>query len=54
MTIYVKDPAYRENVNREWLKMFPDEHDRPARHTLTWDLQRGMLVQCELIAVLGD
>jgi 2-iminobutanoate/2-iminopropanoate deaminase len=52
MTIYVKDPAYREDVNREWLKMFPDDDDRPARHTLTWDLQRGMLVQCELIAVL--
>jgi 2-iminobutanoate/2-iminopropanoate deaminase len=52
MTFWVKDEAFREHINREWLKMFPDEHDRPARHTFSLDLQRGMLVQCELIAVL--
>ncbi len=52
LTVYVKDLAYREQVNREWLKMFPDERDRPARHTLLWDLRGGMLVQCELLAVL--
>src|SRR5262249_3302363 len=53
MTVYVRDDAYREDVNREWLKMFPDEHDRPARHILRWDLQDGMLIQCELVAVLA-
>jgi 2-iminobutanoate/2-iminopropanoate deaminase len=53
MTIYVADDAYREAVNHEWLKMFPDEHDRPARHTVRADLRRGMLVQCELVAVVG-
>ena len=52
MTVYVADNAYREDVNREWLKMFPDEHDRPARHTFRWDLPAGMLVQCEIVAVL--
>jgi 2-iminobutanoate/2-iminopropanoate deaminase len=52
VTVYVKDNAYREHVNREWLKAFPDEHDRPARHTLLWNLGAGMLVQCELVAVL--
>jgi len=51
-TVYVKDNAYREDLNREWLKAFPDEHDRPARHTLRWDLPGGMLIQCELVAVL--
>ncbi len=53
VTVYVKDDAYREHLNREWLKAFPDEHDRPARHTLLWDLPGGMLIQCELVAVLG-
>jgi 2-iminobutanoate/2-iminopropanoate deaminase len=53
MTVYVRDDAYREDVNREWLKMFPDEHDRPARHILRWDLQDGMLIQCELVALLA-
>ena len=52
VTVYVKDNAYREHVNREWLKAFPDEHDRPARHTLLWNLSGGMLIQCELVAVL--
>jgi 2-iminobutanoate/2-iminopropanoate deaminase len=51
-TVYLKDDAYREHLNREWLKAFPDEHDRPARHTLLWDLRGGMLMQCELVAVL--
>ncbi len=52
VTVYLKDNAYREHLNREWLKAFPDEHDRPARHTLLWDLPGGMLMQCELVAVL--
>lgn len=51
MTVYVKENAYRDHVNREWLKMFPDADDRPARHTLVYDLRGGMLVQCELLAV---
>ena len=54
MTVYVKDLAYRDHVNREWLAMFPDEHDRPARHTLVSDLRAGMLVQCEILAVLDS
>ena len=52
MTVFLKDNAYREHLNREWLKAFPDEHDRPARHTLLWDLPGQMLIQCELVAVL--
>ena len=54
MTVYIKDDAYREDLNREWLKAFPDEADRPARHTLVWDLRGGMLLQCELVAVVGS
>ncbi len=52
LTVFVKDEGYREHLNREWLKAFPDEHDRPARHTLVSDLRGGMLIQCELVAVL--
>ena len=53
MTVYIKDDAYRADLNREWLKAFPDDADRPARHTLVWDLRGGMLIQCELVAVVG-
>lgn len=52
VTVFVKDDGYREHLNREWEKAFPDPEDRPARHTLRWDLPGGMLIQCELIAVL--
>jgi len=52
MTVFIKDDAYRDCFNREWLRMFPNERDRPARHTLLWDLKGGMLMQCELTAVL--
>ena len=52
MTIFLKDNANREHINREWLKMFPDEHDRPARHVLLWELAGQMAVQCEIVAVL--
>jgi enamine deaminase RidA (YjgF/YER057c/UK114 family) len=54
MSVYLADDAHREHVNREWLKMFPDEHDRPARHAVRTDLRRGMLVQVDFIAVLRD
>ena len=53
MTIYVRDDAFRDHVNREWLAMFPDPDDRPARHILRMDLRHEMLVQCEFIAVVG-
>ena len=53
MSVYLADDAHREHVNREWLAMFPDDDDRPARHTTRADLRRGMLVQVEFVAVLG-
>ena len=53
MTVYVKEASAREPVNAEWLKCFPDPHDRPARHTLNYDLQHGMLLQLEVVAVIG-
>ncbi len=54
MTVYVKEPGAREPVNVEWLRCFPDAADRPARHTLVYDLQHGMLLQLEVIAVIGE
>ena len=52
MTVYVKDNSVREAINLEWEACFPDPHDRPARHTLVYDLQGGMLLQLEIIAVI--
>ncbi len=52
MTVFMKEEKYRDNVNKEWLKMFPNEDDRPARHALKAELRGGMLFQIEVIAVL--
>lgn len=50
LTVYIKDNGARDSVNAEWLHCFPDAHDRPARHTLMYDLQHGMLLQLEAVA----
>ncbi len=50
--VYLKDEKYRDSVNAPWVKMFPDEHDRPARHALKVELRGKVLFQIEVIAVL--
>ena len=52
MKIYLKEEKLRDSVNKAWLKMFPDEHDRPARHAIKVDLRGEVLFQVEVIAVL--
>lgn len=55
MTFYVKDKAARDHINAHWIELFPDPASRPARHTLSYDgLPANMLVQCDLVAVVGD
>jgi 2-iminobutanoate/2-iminopropanoate deaminase len=50
--VYLKDEKYRDHVNGPWIRMFPNEHDRPARHALKVDLRGKALFQIEVIAVL--
>lgn len=52
MTVFLREEKYREAINKEWLKMFPDEKDRPARHAITIELRGKVLFQIEIIAVL--
>lgn len=53
VNIYLKDPSNRAAVNDEWLKMFPDEHARPARHSHGGIAQDSpYLVGCDFTAVL--
>ena len=42
----------REALNGEWLKMFPDENSRPARHTLTLGVESSHHLTCDFIAVI--
>lgn len=52
MTVWLKDRTQRGPLNVQWLKMFPDEHSRPARHTLPMVMEGGALVQCDFTAVI--
>lgn len=52
MTVWLKDRSQRKPVNDEWLKMFPDEHSRPARHALPMNGDGPALVQCDFTAVI--
>ena len=51
--VKLRDMSHRAIVNKHWLAMFPDEHDRPARHTTQADLPGSLAIQVEMIAVLG-
>jgi 2-iminobutanoate/2-iminopropanoate deaminase len=53
--VWMKNKDDRVHLNPEWLKMFPDPHSRPTRHTfLDIDQPYGALVSCEVIAVIGQ
>lgn len=49
VVVYLKDFRHREFVNREWLQMFPDEDNRPARHVMQADLQGNTAIQMDVI-----
>lgn len=52
MTFVLVEYRDRAALNREWVAAFPDAGRRPARKVLAGVLDRGGLVQCDLLAVL--
>lgn len=55
VTVWIKRPEIRAEVNKHWVAMFPDPHSRPARHTMFYDQFSGdAVVQCEAWAVIGE
>jgi enamine deaminase RidA (YjgF/YER057c/UK114 family) len=54
VTFFARDrAASRAHIDREWCAMFPNEHSRPARHVLTYELPDPMLVQAEVLAFVN-
>lgn len=51
ITVYLREFNHRELVNVEWLKMFPDENNRPARHVVQSDIP-STYIQMDVIASL--
>lgn len=58
MSISLRDPKYREYLNPEWVKMFPDESSRPARRIVVTTRQGDQirpgqtLFHADLVVVL--
>ncbi|MEW6254959.1 MAG: RidA family protein [Pseudomonadota bacterium] len=53
ITVWMVDRSQREPLNREWLAMFPDPQNRPARQAMQAEtLGAGMLIQLDFMAVI--
>jgi enamine deaminase RidA (YjgF/YER057c/UK114 family) len=52
VTFFTMDDAYRGFIDKEWSRMFPQEGQRPARHTLNVAPSglRGERVQAVVVA----
>jgi 2-iminobutanoate/2-iminopropanoate deaminase len=53
VTVFIGDASARQLINKPWLQVFPDEHNRPARKTTTYPLPAGVLVQLQALGVAG-
>jgi 2-iminobutanoate/2-iminopropanoate deaminase len=51
MNVWMADRGRRDVLNAEWVKMFPDAHSRPARHTSQTALEGGQLIVADITAV---
>ncbi len=50
ITVYLREFTHRKFVNKSWLKMFPDEDNRPARHVIPLELPGWVVIQLDVIA----
>jgi 2-iminobutanoate/2-iminopropanoate deaminase len=51
VTVFITDASGRQLINKPWLEIFSDEHNRPARKTTTYPLPQGVVVQLQALAV---
>jgi len=51
ISVWMADLGKRDVLNAEWVKMFPDPHSRPARHTSQAQLEGGQLIVADITAV---
>jgi len=54
LNVQMADVTDRKAVNAEWTKMFPDPATRPVRQTLHAVLDRGKLIQCDIMAIMDE
>lgn len=49
--VFLADRELRPMVNEEWIVMFPEEGDRPVRHTIGGPLPSNYIIQLEFTAI---
>lgn len=55
LEFFIRTPELRKLINDEWLRIFPNDNDRPARQVRPSDsLPAGALLQCVAMAWAGD
>ena len=52
LDVKLTDMSLRPTVNTYWLAMFPNPHDRPARHTTQGSLNGNQVISVELVCAL--
>ncbi len=52
VTIWV-EKIDRRPINEEWVKVFPDPESRPARQVCVMEMEPGVAIQCEFLAVVS-
>ena len=50
--LWTRDRSCRDAANGTWLAAFPDDHNRPCRHAVSLDLDSGVHIEPQIIAVL--
>jgi 2-iminobutanoate/2-iminopropanoate deaminase len=54
MTFFLQPDVPRALINDEWVKAFPHEASRPARHVIvSQTLSPRMLMQCDVCAIVS-
>jgi len=48
--VLLADDSLRDDINRHWLQWYPDENDRPARHTTLRELPGRLKLQLRIEA----
>ena len=51
VTIWV-EKIDRKPINAEWVKWFPDPASMPARQVCVMEMEPGVLIQCDFLAVV--
>jgi enamine deaminase RidA (YjgF/YER057c/UK114 family) len=49
--VLLADLSLRDQVNEVWLSVFPDEADRPVRHSTEGKLPAGLRIQLSIMAI---